>query len=169
MIRMHPIMPLGDDVTIRLAVVSDAPAVAGVHVRSWQAAYRGLMPDSLLDNLSVEARTAGWAREIPSGQVWVALSGDQVVGFASAGPSRDADAAYELYAIYLLPTAWGTGLALPLAEAAIGSEQDVIVWVLDENERARRFYERLGFQADGVTRDETLGSAVLKEVRYRTA
>jgi RimJ/RimL family protein N-acetyltransferase len=153
--------------TVRLAVLSDAPAVASVHVRSWQTAYRGLIPDEVLDNLSVEARRSMWERDIPSGGVWVALVDDTVVGFASVGPSRDADASFELYAIYLLSSAWGTGLGFELAKAALGDEPDVIVWVLDENERARRFYERLGFRSDGVTRTETEGTAELKEMRYR--
>jgi GNAT superfamily N-acetyltransferase len=153
--------------TVRLAVVADAPAVASVHVRTWQAAYRGMIPGSVLDGLSVEARTSMWERAIPSGGVWVALAGDEIVGFASAGPSRDDDAAFELYAIYVLSSAWGTGLGFELAKAALGDEPDVIVWVLDGNTRARAFYERIGFRADGVTKTETAGSAELKEVRYR--
>lgn len=162
-------MPLGDSVTIREAVLSDAPAVATVHVLSWQAAYRGLIPDSVLDGLSVETRTSLWEHHIPSGRVWVAFFGSELVGFATAGPSRDADATSELYAIYLLPSAWGTGLALPLATAALDGLSDVVVWVLEGNERARRFYERLGFRADGMTRQETMGTAVLNEFRLRTA
>ena len=155
--------------TVRLAVAADAPAVASVHVRSWQNAYRGLIPDSVLDNLSVEARTASWERGISSGTVWVGLVDDEIAGFAAAGPSRDADAPFELYAIYLLPSAWGTGLGLALAQAALAGQQDVIVWVLEDNKRARRFYERLGFRVDGTTKTQTVGSAVLSEIRYRTA
>lgn len=153
--------------TVRLAEVSDAGAVALVHVRTWQAVYRGHMPDDLLDNLSVEARTSMWERLIPSGGVWVALAGSEVVGFASAGPSRDSDASSELYAIYLLPSAWGSGLAEPLLDAALAGMTDVVLWVLDDNPRARRFYERSGFVVDGAKREETFGSAVVKEVRYR--
>ncbi|MET8762462.1 GNAT family N-acetyltransferase [Lentzea sp. NPDC004782] len=153
--------------TIRPAVLSDAAAVASVHVRSWQSAYRGLIPDEVLDNLSVDDRTAMWERVIPDGGVWVALDGDDVVGFASAGPSRDDDASFELCAIYSLPSAWGRGLAEPLARAALGDEPDVIVWVLEDNKRARRFYERLGFTADGVAKTQTVGGAVLNELRYR--
>ncbi len=155
--------------TVRKAELSDASAVASVHVRSWQAAYRGVIPDSVLDSLSVEARTSLWEHHIPSGRVWVALAGSEVVGFASAGPSRESDASSELYAIYLLPSAWSTGLGMSLATAALEDLTDVIVWVLEDNPRARRFYERLGFRADGVTRQETMGSAVLNELRYRTA
>ncbi|MGW6935592.1 N-acetyltransferase family protein [Lentzea sp. NPDC054927] len=153
--------------TVRLAVVSDAAAVASVHVRTWQAAYRGLVPDSVLDNLSVEERTSMWERSIPHGGVWVGVVDDVVVGFAAAGPSREPDADFQLYAIYVLPSAWDSGLGFSLASAAVGDSPDVIVWVFDENPRARRFYERFGFRADGLSKTETIGGATLNEIRYR--
>ncbi len=155
--------------TIRKAVLSDAPAIAAVHVRSWQTTYRGHMPDSFLDTLSVQSRTALWRRDIPSGYVWVAQAGDEVVGFACVGPSREPDATSELYAIYLLSAAQGTGLAHPLARAALEGFTDTVLWVLEDNHRARRFYERLGFVPDGPTRQETFGDTVINELRYRRA
>lgn len=154
--------------TVRKAVLTDAGAIASVHVRSWQSAYRGQIPDSVLDGLSVEARTSLWESVIPRGGVWVGLVDGAVVGFASAGPSRDADTAYELYAIYALESAWGTGLGSSLATAALEGQSDVVVWVLDTNSRAISFYERLGFRPDGGVRTETMGLATLNEIRYRT-
>ncbi|WP_439663087.1 GNAT family N-acetyltransferase [Lentzea sp. HUAS TT2] len=164
---MRSIMPSGEDMTVRPATVADAPAVASVHVQTWRAAYRGLVPDSVLDELSVSARTSMWERSIPRGGVWVGLVDDVVAGFVAVGPSREPDAAFELYAIYVLPSAWGTSLGYELARAALGDEQDVVLWVFDENPRARRFYERLGFRADGTVKTETVGGAELKEIRYR--
>ncbi|WP_434451065.1 GNAT family N-acetyltransferase [Lentzea sp. E54] len=153
--------------TVRPAAASDAPAVASVHVRTWQAAYRGLVPDSVLDSLSVEARTSMWEHAIPRGGVWVGPVDDEIAGFAAAGPSEEPDAAFQLHALYVLPSAWGTSLGFELARAALGAEQDVVLWVFDENPRARRFYERLGFRADGLVKTETIGGAELKEIRYR--
>lgn len=153
--------------TVRLAELADAPAVASVQVETWRTAYRGLMPDEVLAAQSVERRTAMWQRLIPDGGVWVALVDDEVVGFIAVGPSRDADAAFELYAIYVLASAAGNGLGYELTKAALGDQPDVIVWVLDTNVQARRFYERIGFSADGVTKTEMEGGAELTEVRYR--
>lgn len=153
--------------TVRPALLSDAPAVASVHVRTWQSAYRGLVPDSELDALSLEQRTAMWQRAIPRGGVWVAVVDDAVVGFVAVGPSDEPDAAFKLYAIYVLPSASGTGLGQELARAALAGQQDVILWVFEENPRARRFYEQLGFRADGAVQTETLGGVELKEMRYR--
>lgn len=153
--------------TVRLAEPADAPAVAAVHVKSWQVTYRGHLPDEVLDNLDLEERTAMWARAISRGEVWVGLDGDEVVGFICTGPTREPDAVSQLYAIYLLPSAWGTGLATPLAEAGLAGLTDTVLWVLEDNPRARRFYERLGFAADGTRREETYGDTVVKEIRYR--
>jgi len=43
-----------------------------------------------------------------------------------------------------------------------------ILWVLDDNPRARTFYEREGWSVMDVTREETFLGTVVREVRYRT-
>ncbi|MET9228057.1 GNAT family N-acetyltransferase [Lentzea sp. NPDC003310] len=152
---------------VRPAVVEDAPAVGAVHVQAWKDAYRGLVPDSVLDGRSVESCTAMWERSIPRGGVWVGLADGEVVGFVAVGPSREPDAAFELYAIYVLASAYDTGLGYEMARAALAGEHDVVLWVFEENPRARRFYERLGFRVDGLEKTETIDGVELKEIRYR--
>lgn len=166
---------------VRRARVPDAPAIAAVHVDSWQAAYLGLVPVSVLNELSVSARTASWTRILTEGdargsRAWVALIDGKILGFVSAGPSRDADVnraqVGEVYAIYLAPSAWGRGLGGALLRTA---EDDLCerghraatIWVLAGNTRARRFYELSGYALDGGTQNETVGPAVLASVRYR--
>jgi hypothetical protein len=95
----------------RDAMPEDARALAGVHVRSWQAAYRGLIPDDFLDGLSIERRAAGYelgSSDPDAPETIIAAEGEVVVGFASIGRSRDADApqAGELYALYVDPLHW---------------------------------------------------------------
>lgn len=155
--------------TVRLAEVSDAPAVASVHVQTWQSAYRGLVPDSELESLSVEQRTAMWEQAIPHGGVWVALVDDAVVGFIAIGPSDEPDATFKGYALYVLPSASGRGLGLALGRAALEGKQDVVLWVFEENTRTRRLYEKFGLRADGLVRTETIGGRELKAMRYRLA
>ncbi|WP_203748989.1 GNAT family N-acetyltransferase [Cellulomonas chitinilytica] len=167
-----------DDVTIRPAAEADAAGIAGVHVRSWREAYAGIVPDSYLASLDPQARTADWTRFLRSGpadnvSTWVAQAGPQIVGFVSLGPSRDEDAARgdrEIYSIYLDPGIWGHGVARDLMRTVIGETGErtrLSLWVLAANERARHFYRRHGFQADGVERYEELGGTDLLEVRYR--
>lgn len=164
---------------VRDATPDDARAVAEVHVRTWQAAYRGLVPDDYLDRLSVERRETGWrdtlSAELPEVFTLVAEADGRVVGFAGGGPSRDEDVddtTGELYAIYALPEWWGTEVGAALLEDAITRLRTgyarATLWVLAGNARARRFYEKAGWRADGTTKDDDRwGDFVLREVRYR--
>jgi hypothetical protein len=85
-----------DEFTIRAAIAADARAVAEVHVHSWRWAYRGHMPDVLLDGLSVVDREAMWHEMLSDMSckvsVWLAESAGDAVGFSAAGPSREVDA-----------------------------------------------------------------------------
>ena len=98
--------------------MGDAAAIAAIHVRAWQHAYRGLVPRAFLDGLDVDAWAAKrrqWIREplSPAQRVWVLQRSGDVLGFAITGPSRDAAdgaATGEVYAIYLDPARVGTGL-----------------------------------------------------------
>lgn len=76
--------------TIRDAELKDARQIAKVHVESWQAAYRGSMPDELLDSLSVDQREAFWAEMLSSGQqqILVLLDQDNVIGWMAFGPAQ---------------------------------------------------------------------------------
>src|SRR5881398_2402612 len=110
---------------VRRATPADALGIAEVNVASWRGAYAGLLPQPFLDSLSVESRTGQWRRQLedPSVVALVAVdAGDSVIGFASTGPSRDADAddsTGELYAIYLHPSAWGSGIGAALHDEAL--------------------------------------------------
>lgn len=166
---------------IRVAHIDDADQIAEVHVRSWQSAYRGLIPQNYLDGLDPSSRAEGWRRSVrdansPRGGTLVATDGDgTIVGFANIGPTRDedaGDAVGEVLAIYLAPGAWGKGYGRALMAAALqrlaqAGYQQVTLWVLDSNARARRFYEAAGFEPDGAVKtDDRLGFR-LAEVRYR--
>lgn len=166
---------------IRPARMQDVPEIAGVHVRSWQAAYRGLLPQAYLDGLDPAQRIGQWEQSLSAadwsdrGTLVVDADG-RLSGFVSYGPARDDDAdsgrAGEIYAIYLVPAAWDEGIGRQLMATALaclgeaGFDQ-VILWVLDSNARARRFYEAGGWHADGaVKRDDSFG-VPMTEVRYR--
>ncbi len=164
-------------VEVRQAVPEDASAIAAVHVGSWQAAYRGLLPDELLDGLSAAQREVTW-REAMTGDarpaVYVAVVDGAVVGFcAVAAPGRDSDVAddtAEIGAIYVDPGLWRTGVGRALMDVALRDLRAdgwrwVTLWVLAENEPAREFYARFGFEPDGaeLTHEPSGG----KEVRLR--
>lgn len=170
--------------TIRTARPADAPAIARVHVVAWQAAYRDLLPASLLDNLSVEGRTQEWREILTLGDGYILvctqeenIQEERIVGFVGCGECRDADLnngrTGELYAIYLDPACWGQGYGRALLNAALALLQKeayrlATLWVLDGNQRAMRFYERAGFAPDGDLKTEMLpGGIEVCERRYR--
>ena len=160
---------------VRRARPDDAGAIAKVHLQTWQEAYEHVFGAERLAAESIDARRAMWERVLAAGlsDVFVATE-DGIVGFVSTGASRDADAEAELYAIYVLPRAWGTEAAAALMRAAVAAmgvraTGDAVLWVLEDNPRARRFYEREGWALDGEHKeDEYLGLRV-REVRYRIA
>ena len=163
---------------IRLATSEDAQQIAAVHVQSWQAAYRGLLPDDFLAALSVERRIRQWQSILsdPENAVPVFEDDSQVVGFVSYGRCRDEDMdddkVGEIYAIYLLPDRWGKGFGAALMKGGLSrlaklGYKFVSLWVLTGNERAIRFYEQFGFQPEGKTKVERgPGGIELHEVRY---
>ena len=162
---------------VRRARPEDAAAIAEVHVRTWQAAYEHVFGAERLAELDAGTRLHGWRRALEERHdelVFLAEEEGRVVAFASAGPSRAGGADGELYAIYALPEAWGSGAGPALMRAALcalGGEgfREAVLWVLEDNPRARRFYEREGWALDGTRREgEHLGVATA-EVRYRIA
>jgi ribosomal protein S18 acetylase RimI-like enzyme len=172
-----------ETVDVRKARIEDAAALAEVHVRSWQAVYKGLVPQDFLDGLDPDRRRPGWERSLvatdwPRTGTLLAEIDDAVIGFANIRPSRDEDADHnevgEVTSIYVVTQAWGSGAGRRLMAAAVEALTDAgysqaTLWVLDTNIRARRFYEAGSWQPDGATkRDVTLGFP-LSEVRYRTS
>jgi ribosomal protein S18 acetylase RimI-like enzyme len=166
-------------IRIREGEPGDAAAIARIHVRSWQAAYRGQLTDDYLDGLRVEDRLEQHRHSLeapmPDWRTWVVEDEDVVVGFAVTGPSQDADADQrtgEVYAIYLEPDRVGTGAGRRLFEHAIEDLRErgfraATLWVLETNEPARRFYEIAGWKPDGTTTSERVDCEMRPTVRYR--
>ncbi len=166
---------------VRPAVPSDAQAIAEVHVTGWRWAYRGQLPDTFLDGLSVEQRAAQWSKMLTAMEdarrIWVAVQSDRICGFiTTAMPQEEGHppSTAELQAIYLLENVVGTGVGRALLLEATNDLRkrgfkDVYLRVLDTNERARRFYELNGWSTDGATKVDQRENFVLNEVRYRLA
>jgi GNAT superfamily N-acetyltransferase len=152
---------------IRQATADDAEAVATVQVRSWQAAYGHVFPRERLLSLSVADRADIWRSTPPL----VAEVDGKIAGFVAVGLSRDAGGDGELYAIYVRPEQWGTGVGRALIEA--GEERlrelghgHASLWVLEDNPRARRFYEAAGWSTNGTTRPIEIFGILVPEIRY---
>ena len=161
---------------IRRADVSDADGIAEVHVRSWRDAYSDLLPPAEFDKRPVELRTEEWNARLsdPDFVVSVATADKQVLGFVGVRSAQEEDAVSsatgELVYLYLVEDAWGQGIGRKLLEVGLdclarrGFDRAVL-WVLRDNERARRFYEANGWTHDGGSKD-CFGGADAPAVRY---
>jgi ribosomal protein S18 acetylase RimI-like enzyme len=166
------------EIALRRAVVADAAAIAGVHVRSWQVGYRGIVPAAVLAAQSVSLRTAQWEDWLTTGQIHgesktlLAQAGASVIGFATVtttSPDDDLDQrTCELAALYVDPASWRQGIGRTLMDAARGlgraqGSDEMSLWVLAENSAARRFYEAAGFAVDGaINTHERSGEPTLR-------
>jgi ribosomal protein S18 acetylase RimI-like enzyme len=156
----------------------DARAIAAIHVEAWRAAYRGIVPDEYLDSLSIDSRESAWRQNLVTAETptWVAEESDAIAGWISAGPVRDADAgtsAGEIWGVYVAPACWGKGVGRSLCAQAeeylrTAGFAAATLWVLEDNERAVKFYESTGFVLDvGATKQIGRGGKTLSEVRFR--
>ncbi|KOV96444.1 acetyltransferase [Streptomyces sp. NRRL B-1140] len=166
-------------VRIREMTLADCDRVAEIRIGGWRSAYRGLIPQSYLDGLSVEEdaerRRAHLSHSDGSVLNLVAEDpGGELVGWACHGPYREGEALTEdaeLYAIYVHPDQVGRGagralLAESVARCSAAGHGRLLLWVLRDNDRARRFYERAGFSADGAEEPFEVDGVTVPEVRY---
>jgi GNAT superfamily N-acetyltransferase len=149
-------------VEISRAEVADAEQITDVNIASWEAAYRGLIDDSVLDDIKRDRTADDWREYIgslddPEHRLWVLKENGRVIGYARTGPSREPDAesgaAAEVYGLYTHPDAWGTGAGAELLAHTVGDFvargfDTVTLWVVEANGRARRFYEKQGWRPE---------------------
>ncbi|MFF7160281.1 GNAT family N-acetyltransferase [Streptomyces sp. NPDC008086] len=171
---------MNDDhrIGIRRMRLADCDRVAEIRVGGWRSAYQGLMPQSYLDAMDVaqdaerrRVHFTGAGRGVVN---LVAEEEDRVVGWACHGPYRNGEAHTEdaeLYALYVDPVRYGAGTGHALLQESIrrctaAGRRRMLLWVLKDNTRARRFYERAGFRADGAEEPFEVDGVEVPEVRY---
>jgi ribosomal protein S18 acetylase RimI-like enzyme len=170
------------EVGVRPAGQADAEDLARVRIATWRAAYRGIVPDAVLDGLDPVAEVVTWrqrlaaATEVRTEVALVAAPPDRprLVGFVTTGAARHAGEAGlgEVWAIYVDPDAQGRGVGRALMDAAIRDLEtrgfgEAVLWVFEANAPARAFYERLGWTPDGAAKPLVIGGAAPLEIRYR--
>jgi ribosomal protein S18 acetylase RimI-like enzyme len=159
---------------------ADIEAVSTIRVRGWQAAYAGIVPQTYLDAMTVEGdarqRRQWFSQPGRKSRDLVALGDRGPVGWICFGPCRGEmpglERVGEVYALYISPDLIGQGIGRTLLDEAhaqmkgAGFERSAL-WVLCDNQRARRFYERAGYQADGAAQDDVYDGITLTELRYQ--
>jgi ribosomal protein S18 acetylase RimI-like enzyme len=168
-----------DGVTTRPARSDDAVGIAAVHSASWRATYRGIVPQSYLDDMDPEKTVERWRDAAmgkhPGAHLLVADAGGTIIGFETYGPAREPAFGYsgELYAAYFLPEAMGKGLGTEMMKTVVRDlaaqgMHDMIVWVMEANERGRRFYEKIlgGAVVEGSRQSFEIAGATIREIAY---
>ena len=161
----------------RRAQANDAPKLAQVHVDSWQAAYRGLIPDSFRQGFTYQKRESSFRQALSANleETYLVEDNDRAVAILTIGASRDADLdnihTGEIWGIYIVPDYWHRGIGTRLVQEAermllSRGYRDIVLWVFEGNTDARRFYEAMGFCVDGAFKTLELGKS-LKAVRYK--
>lgn len=167
--------PALDGFSIRRATVQDAAALGDIQSQGWRAAYKGLVPQPFLDELTPPrqaARLASYLQE-EDAEFHLATLQDVPIGFVAVEACRDKDlppTTGEVGALYLLPRLWGKGygrrlLRFGVARLARIGLSPVVLWVLKDNLATRRFYHACGFAPDGAEKPADYG-AELVLVRY---
>ena len=153
--------------TFRDAVPEDWAAIADLHIASWRSAYRGILPETYLDDTIFEERRAFW-RSALAGQrgddlVIVATRGLELNGVMAVrlGADRGYDATIEN--LHVRPDLRGGGLGRRLIAAAAerlmaAAVSTICLWVFDRNESAIRFYEGLGGKREARGFDDFAGA-----------
>jgi RimJ/RimL family protein N-acetyltransferase len=161
---------------IRDATASDVGMIAEAHVEAWRTAYADLMPRSAIESHTLDERRGQWGQIVadPSRRALVVEDAEGIAGFALYGRPEDENGTQdtgELLGIYLVERAIGLGVGRELLDratrdlAALGYRRGVL-WVLEANARARRFYEAAGWRTDGATRPHPVGDVELPVIRY---
>jgi GNAT superfamily N-acetyltransferase len=168
----------------RPATEADVARIAEIHVASWRAAYRGLVPDEALDDRTLEKRIGhwkGWRKDpkLAGYRLFVIERDSEVVGFAFAGPSDDGDVdrdtTVNVGALYLDPAARGGGLGGVLLDHVLADFRargfrTATLYVLTGNDPAKRFYSRLGWTEEPDVVKDCLGDGTpADQVRFRKA
>ena len=162
---------------IHRATPDDARNLAKVLIDSWRSAYYGLVPDSYLDNLDYEERAQRFRMSLTHNyeETYIFEQNGQILGFLTLGECRDEDIDQkitgEIWGIYLAPEQWRKGMGTIICrhgERILESREYrlIMLWVFGGNEQARKFYESMGFIADGTSKTLMIGIP-LEAVRYR--
>ena len=156
------------DYHIRDMLGSDIEAKGFVHWKSWHETYKGLIDTRYLEEHVTLERRIRAAHRQGTANTLVALVDGKVVGFCTYDVSQDGDLENcgEIGAFYVLQAFQKQKIGYALMQEALKRLQSfdrVAVWVLASNENAIRFYKKVGFAKDGITKELNLGSTVYEK------
>ncbi len=164
---------------VREATELDVRSIARVHVDTWRTTYKGIVSDKFLNDLSYNKREEMWNKFIHDSAknknyIFVAEDvKDGIIGFATCGIERESDnrSVGELYAIYILKSYQNKGIGKLLFNTVKEKLEElkfssILIWVLESNNQACRFYEEMGGKKL-KEQDIIIGGDTLREIAYK--
>ena len=149
----------------------DRMTISEIYEKGWKFAYKGIVPKDYLDSIP----QGHWVSNLDhqDRNTLVCVDNDKLVGTSSFSKSRfeQFQGWGEIISIYLLPDYFGKGYGKLLMEAVLSElkgqgYENVFLWVLEENSRARNFYGQFGFLPTDDFLDVNIGGKDLREIRY---
>lgn len=165
-----------DDITIRQATPTDFADVAQMHYPVWRRSWTGIVPTLVLDLFEMLDPPRRWPlveypRDLsrPGWTMWIAESGGRILGMTIFGPDTEDPDRLEIEALYIAEDSQRHGIGARLLDAVLSSNPgDAVLWCAEQNDSARRFYEKYEFQPDGRTTDwEPMPGVKVPHLGYR--
>lgn len=163
----------GDSMEIRqMRQDDDRFEISRIYEESWRYAYKDIIPQNYLESIPAGCWVTKLDKE--GRNTLVLIEKDAYIGTSSYGKSRfpDFDGFGEIVSIYLLPEYMGEGYGKELLEATVDAlvklgYRDIFLWVLEENYRARKFYEKAGFVQSNYYLKDNIGGKEIREIQYQ--
>jgi len=133
----------------------DSRSASYIYAMSWKSAYKGILSEKVLEDIPLDRWVDAFNGNYQTRRFEVAIMNidGEDIGAGAYGLSRDYHdpAIGEITSMYFLDAVWGKGYAESLMHFMLGRLKEtgcskVHVWVLKDNRRAQRFYEKCGFQ-----------------------
>lgn len=163
------------NVRIKKASINDTEIISSIHALSWKSAYRGMIPSQYLDNLEDNFWVNAFDNWITKAELIVKIifQDEKPVGCIAYGDSRDDKFSNcgEIVSIYILPDYFHKGYGQRLLDSALEDmksmgHKNIYLWALEENNRARRFYEKNKFKYNGDKHHFEIMDKQLTNLRY---
>ncbi|MDR3476433.1 MAG: GNAT family N-acetyltransferase [Gammaproteobacteria bacterium] len=160
---------------IQIANQADAYDIASINAVAWKHAYADILPKEILDSISIDKWAESWNAALGQEPIVLKIhSNNRIIGFSQMCKDHHKlqETFGEISSLYLHPDVWRKGFGSQLCLASLMLLKDLgfdqaTIWVLAANERARNFYQSLGFEKSGMSRICNLFSMIeLDEVQY---
>lgn len=147
--------------SIRQVKQGDELTLAHIQIESWKAAFHDILPEEVLTKYTDIEHATNMYRKLlednrGNGYILEIDGNAHCIAYWDATREKDMPDVAEIICIHSLQDNWRKGYGSKmmdrvLTDIAAAGYTKVMLWVFEENERARSFYEAKGFYATEKT------------------